>query len=152
MTAGAPVRAGIAHAAALAAIHAGAFPATEAWSARSFATQLALPGVFALIDPAGGMVLARAVAGEAEILTIGVAPAARRQGVGARLLAAAMDIAAGGGAQEIFLEVSAANPAAQALYRAAGFAEAGRRRAYYPDGSDALLLRRPLSPGAAAGG
>jgi ribosomal-protein-alanine N-acetyltransferase len=44
----------------------------------------------------------------------------------------------------MFLEVSEANGAARALYAAAGFEEAGRRRRYYADGSDALVLRRAL--------
>jgi ribosomal-protein-alanine N-acetyltransferase len=58
-----------------------------------------------------------------------------------RFLAAAR----GRGAGPVFLEVSAANAAALALYRAAGFAEAGRRPGYYrtPEGAalDALVLR-----------
>jgi ribosomal-protein-alanine N-acetyltransferase len=52
----------------------------------------------------------------------------------------------------MFLEVATNNWAARALYSAAGYAEVGRRRRYYPDGSDALVLRAPLSPAAAAGG
>jgi ribosomal-protein-alanine N-acetyltransferase len=46
----------------------------------------------------------------------------------------------------MFLEVAEANAAARALYAAAGFAEVGRRRRYYADGGDALVLRRGLSP------
>jgi ribosomal-protein-alanine N-acetyltransferase len=45
----------------------------------------------------------------------------------------------------MFLEVAAGNVAALALYRAAGFAEVGRRVRYYADGSDALVMRRDLS-------
>jgi ribosomal-protein-alanine N-acetyltransferase len=56
------------------------------------------------------------------------------------------------GAGELFLEVSAQNSAARALYGALGATEAGRRRRYYPDGSDALVLRLPLSPCAAGSG
>jgi ribosomal-protein-alanine N-acetyltransferase len=46
----------------------------------------------------------------------------------------------------MFLEVAERNGAARALYAAAGFAAAGRRRRYYPDGADALVLRRSLTP------
>ncbi len=61
--------------AVLAALHAAAF--ADAWSAASIRDLFATPGVFALI--AGeGFVLARAAGDEAEILTIAVAPAARR--------------------------------------------------------------------------
>ena len=85
-------------------------------------------------------------ADEAEILTIAVAPAAHRQGIGAALLAAAMAQAALRGAAAMFLEVAEGNAAARALYAAAGFRQSGRRRRYYPDGADALVLRRSLNP------
>jgi ribosomal-protein-alanine N-acetyltransferase len=49
------------------------------------------------------------------------------------------------GAAAMFLEVSDRNLPARALYAAAGFAEVGRRRRYYADGSDALVLRRGLA-------
>jgi ribosomal-protein-alanine N-acetyltransferase len=141
--------AGPAHAAALAAIHCAAFPSKEAWSADVIALQLGLPGAFGLIDPEGGMVLARVVADEAEILTIAVLPAARRHGLGRALLRTAMDRAAERGAREMFLEVAIANGAARALYAALGFTQVGRRRGYYPGGGDALILRADLShPGA----
>ena len=48
------------------------------------------------------------------------------------------------------LEVRAGNVAAQQLYGAAGFMQDGRRPRYYPDGEDALLLRRPLVTQSAA--
>jgi ribosomal-protein-alanine N-acetyltransferase len=53
--------------------------------------------------------------------------------------------AVAGGAVAMFLEVAEGNAAARALYGAAGFAEAGRRRRYYADGGDALVLRRELA-------
>lgn len=137
--------AGPAHAAALAAIHCTAFPPKEAWSADVIALQLGLPGAFGLIDPTGGMVLARVTADEAEILTIAVMPTARRRGLGRALLRAVMDQAAKRGAIEMFLEVAIANGAARALYAAQGFTQVGRRRGYYPGGGDALILRADLS-------
>ena len=133
-------RAGSAHAGALAAIHAAAFPAGERWGAAVMAAQLDLPGVFGWIDGRGGMVLARAVADEAEVLTLGVAAGARRLGVGRGLLGAAMAEAAARGAGRMFLEVSERNSGAVRLYLGAGFAVVGRRRAYYVDGGDALVL------------
>jgi ribosomal-protein-alanine N-acetyltransferase len=145
------LRVSIAHAAALAAIHAAAFPPGEAWDAAAFRGQLQLAGVFGAIDPAGGMVLARIAADAAEILTLAVMPESRRQGLGAELLRAALAEAAARGASAMFLEVSEANAAARALYAGvvhAGerFAAVGRRRRYYRDGSDALLLRCALIP------
>ncbi|MCF3947871.1 GNAT family N-acetyltransferase [Acidiphilium iwatense] len=129
------------HAQAIGLLHAAAF-GPEAWSEASIATLFASPGVFGFIDEAGGCVIARTVADEAEILTIGVIPAARRRGLGWQLLGAALHEAGRRGASAVFLEVAADNAAARALYARAGFAEAGRRRDYYGAGQDALLLRR----------
>ncbi len=127
--------------AALAAIHAEAFDAP--WDAASLTGLLASPGVFA-VEEADGFILIRVVADEAEILTLAVRPAARRSGLGARLVEAAMVRAAALGAERMFLEVAENNVAARALYTRAGFVEAGRRRGYYArtDGSreDALVL------------
>jgi ribosomal-protein-alanine N-acetyltransferase len=129
---------------ALAALHARCFPPAEAWSESALGGLLAMPGAYALWQPAAGLVLARVAADEAEILTLGVAPAARRQGVGAALLTAALALAAKAGAATMFLEVAASNTAAQALYAAAGFSAAGRRAGYYGAGEDALILGRLL--------
>lgn len=131
---------------ALAALHAAAFPPGEQWDASAIRLLLDMPGGFGLLEPDAGFVLARVAADEAEILTLAVAPAARRQGHGGALLACAMAAAAARGAATMFLEVAERNAAARALYAAAGFAEAGRRRRYYPDGADALVLKTVLSP------
>jgi ribosomal-protein-alanine N-acetyltransferase len=141
-----------AHAPALAAIHAGAYPPDEAWPAAAFAAQLRLPGTFGLIDLAGGLILARVAADEAEILTLAVHPDARRRGIARMLLEAAVAGAAAMGAAAMFLEVSEINHAARSLYETSGFHPAGRRRRYYPDGSDALVMRRDITCGAAADG
>jgi ribosomal-protein-alanine N-acetyltransferase len=128
-----------------AALHAAAFPPEERWGAEALALMLAMPGAFAQHIPGIGFVLARVAADEAEILTLAVVPQARRQGHGGVLLAAALAGAAARGATAMLLEVSADNAAAQALYATAGFVEVGRRRRYYADGSDALVLRRALT-------
>lgn len=127
--------------AALAAIHAEAFETP--WDAASLSALLASPGVFVVAEP-DGFILIRVVADEAEILTLAVRPAARRGGLGGRLVEAAVVRAAALGAERMFLEVAEDNVAARALYARAGFSEAGRRRGYYSrnDGSreDALVL------------
>lgn len=134
----------------LAALHAAAFPPEEAWGADAIALMLELPGSYGLWSPGEGFVLARAAGGEAEILTLAVRPAARRRGLGGALMAAALAGAVLRGATAMFLEVAAGNAAARGLYLGLGFAEVGRRRRYYPDGSDALVLRRDLAPGPVA--
>ena len=132
------------HAAALAAIHAASFPPAEQWGADAMALQLGLPGAFGLYHLGGGMVLARAVADEAEILTIAVMPERRRGGLGAGLLRAAMAGAAARGAHGMFLEVAVTNLAARGLYERHGFVKVGERPRYYPGGGDALVLRAAL--------
>lgn len=136
---------GPAYAAVLAVIHGAAFP-QEAWDASAFQVQLEMHGVIGLLDPRGGLVLLRVTADEAEILTIGVVPKMRRQGMAKALLREAIARAAKLGAQTLFLEVGLGNHAARRLYERAGFTEAGRRRAYYANGEDALILRAVLDP------
>lgn len=140
------IRAFPAHADAMALLHAAAFPPPERWSAAAFATQLALPGVFGLLDERGGMALARAVADEAELLTIAVHPEARRLGVGRALLTAVLAEAVRRGAETVFLEVAETNAPARALYAALAFAPLGRRPGYYV-AADALVLRRAMAAG-----
>lgn len=130
----------------LAAIHAAAFPPGERWDEAALGTLLALPGAFAVLLGEDGFALARAAAGEAEVLTLAVRPERRRLGLGAALLAGTVAGAAARGAEALFLEVSERNGAARALYAGAGFAEVGRRRRYYADGADALVLRLQPAP------
>lgn len=144
MTKPALVAATVVDAAMLAIIHGAAFPADAAWGPDAMALSLGLPGVYGFFCPGAGLILARVAAGEAEVLTLAVAPQARGRGYGTALLAAAMAEASGRGAGEMFLEVAVDNAPAQRLYRRAGFVEAGRRRRYYADGGDALILRAPL--------
>jgi ribosomal-protein-alanine N-acetyltransferase len=128
-------------AAALAALHAACFG--EAWSAQTIADLLAQTPVFALAAP-HGFILARAAGGEAEILTLAVAPLARRKGLGSALVSAAATRAHELQARTMFLEVGQANLAARALYEGLGFLPVGTRRGYYAGGEDALILKAGL--------
>ncbi|HEY6918015.1 MAG TPA: GNAT family N-acetyltransferase [Tabrizicola sp.] len=134
---------------ALAALHARCFRAPPPWSAADFAGFLGDPLAFLLVEGDAGFLLGRAVAGEAELLTLAVAPEARRLGLGRKLVSRFLYQAQLRGAGRAFLEVKADNAAAVALYESAGFTPAGRRRGYYldPDGSrtDALVLARELA-------
>ena len=138
-----------ARAARFAAIHAEACggPHDTPWGAQAFAGLLDQPGVFS-VEGRDGFILMRAVADEAEILTLAVRPGARRAGEGGRLVREGVAGAAALGARRVFLEVAGDNAAARALYARTGFVEAGRRPGYYaaPDGSrrDALLLALDL--------
>lgn len=133
----------------MARLHAQAFK--PAWSAAALAGLLAHPGALALVaedDGVRAFVLGRIAADEAEILTIVTDPGKRRQGQAAGLLAALETALVSCGAASLYLEVAADNKAATALYLRAGFAETGRRRAYYtrPDNQavDALIMCKQL--------
>ena len=135
----------------LAAVHALAFE--RPWGAGEIAALLETSGVFALVAEPGdpvGMIMCRTVADEAEILTLAVAPRARRRGVARGLVVAATDLVRLAGAEALLLEVGTANTAAIALYDRLEFIPAGRRRAYYDRGAgareDALVLRLDLTP------
>ncbi len=133
-----------AHAEAMALLHAAAFPPPDQWSAAAFAAQLALPGVFGLLDERGGLALARVVADEAELLTISVHPEAQRLGIGRALLTAVLSEAARRGARAVFLEVAESNAPARALYASLAFEPVGRRPGYYAS-ADALVLSRIMT-------
>ena len=79
---------------------------------------------------------------EAHVMTIAVALAVQRQGIGAQLVAGMLAEVAQVGLGAVTLEVRAANGPARRLYGRAGFEVAGIRPAYYPDGEDAVILWR----------
>ncbi len=118
---------------ALSVIHGQCF--VRRWSAaelRSLTTDgVAMPLMAMKDNTIAGFVLPRVVAGEAEILTIAVAPAHQRTGAGAALLNEAIAWAATMGAETVFLEVDEENAAALTLYRCSGFKPAGRRPGYF---------------------
>lgn len=133
----------------MARIHAAAFVHDRAWTAQEIADLLASPFVTHLAEPQG-FALTRLIAGEAELLTLAVDPAAQRQGIGRRLLQRWMD-GLEAQADTAFLEVAADNTAAIALYTSAGFRQTATRRGYYQrkdaPSVDALILSRQFTHG-----
>lgn len=140
----------------LATIHADAFPGA-AWSASDLAALLREETVFGLVvrranffgtRSAVAFVLARLVAGEAEILTIAVDPAHRRRGFARRLMEDVMRRLYHDRAEALFLEVDAGNAPALGLYRGLRFRQVGERKGYYAHGSvpgaAALVMRADL--------
>jgi [ribosomal protein S18]-alanine N-acetyltransferase len=98
-------------------------------------------------DAAGavhGYIVVRRALDEAHILSLATAPATRRSGVATALLTHALGVERASGARIAHLEVRAGNAEAIAFYARHGFREMGRRRRYYPDGTDALLLATAL--------
>jgi len=92
------------------------------------------------------LVLFRKASGVARLYSIAVARHAAGRRVGARLLVAAEEAALARGAARLRLEVHAANEAAIALYRKAGYREFGRHARYYEDAGDALRFEKRLTP------
>lgn len=77
---------------------------------------------------------------EAHITLLAVAQAHRRQGLGKILLQSLLATAVHRQLERATLEVRASNQVAMDLYHQFGFQLAGRRKRYYPDGEDALIL------------
>jgi ribosomal-protein-alanine N-acetyltransferase len=133
-----------------AALHSQAFD--RAWSADELKRVMDGPCTFTLEavrqEHPLGFIVVRAVAGEAEILTLAVHPDARRRGLGRALVQSAAVAARGGGAEVFWLEVAIDNESAIALYAGAGFQAAGKRPGYYGrkggERVDALVMRRLL--------
>lgn len=115
----------------LSELHCACFP--DGWGVASMDEVLRSPGVYAILaadgDQAAGLALGRRIADEAELLTLGVAPAFRRQGLGAALVRAVASVVPR--ARTLHLEVAADNPPALMLYRTMGFQQVGRRKDYY---------------------
>jgi [ribosomal protein S18]-alanine N-acetyltransferase len=120
----------------------------RAWSADEFTGLLATPGCLGLLLIADqqphGFAVARVAADEAEVLTLGVVPAARRRGGGSRLLSSLERRCRRRGARSLFLDVAEDNVPARRLYAARGFTVVGRREAYFDrkHGSAAALVMR----------
>jgi [ribosomal protein S18]-alanine N-acetyltransferase len=96
-----------------------------------------------------GMVLSRVAAEEAEILTIAVSAARRRNGIAKALMGAHLGRLSSVGIKALFLEVATDNNAALALYEGFGFRKVGERKGYYRNANGsaiaARILRRDLA-------
>lgn len=106
----------------------------EAWTATQCAGLLPMPGVWLTLAKEGpnivGFALARAVAGEAELLLLAVRSAWQKSGIGKILLESFTETARARGVDRLHLEVREGNHALS-LYTEAGFRLVGRRRNYY---------------------
>ncbi len=124
---------------------------SESWSASAYREELAdriqRYYVVALDDDAAllGWAGVRVLADEAEILTIGVIPTARRAGTGSALLGELIEECRRRSVRMVFLDVRVGNEDAQRIYVREGFVVVGRRRGYYDNGrSDSLTMSMEL--------
>lgn len=126
------------------------------WAAAEFADLIDQDTVFGFAarevgrkGDMAGFVLARLAAGEAEILTVAVARAHRREGLGRELMEAVLRELHAERASHLLLEVDETNAPALGLYRKLGFAQVGKRPGYYAGkagaaATGALVMRRDL--------
>jgi ribosomal-protein-alanine N-acetyltransferase len=89
-----------------------------------------------------GFIVGQQLEDEWEIENIAVTGAARRRGLGSRLVGELFDLVRSQGGKSVFLEVRESNRAARSLYEKWGFLEVGRRKMYYQNPpEDALVLK-----------
>ena len=115
----------------------------EGWSRSQCAGILPLSGVTLTIarddlGEARGFALQRTIAGESELLLIGVHRSAQRCGIGRQLLDHFVETSRVSGSTRLHLEVRDGNQAVR-MYEAFRFAPEGRRTNYYR-GSDGSLF------------
>ncbi|NYE21283.1 ribosomal protein S18-alanine N-acetyltransferase [Microbacterium immunditiarum] len=141
---------------AIMALERASFPG-DAWSEASMREELRSPHGWYVVDLEAGVLVGyaglRAPRGskDADVQTIAIAEAYRGHGRGRRILEALLAEAQRRGVREVFLEVRADNPVAQALYASEGFVEIARRPRYYQPGDvDALVMRLDVASRAAA--
>jgi [ribosomal protein S18]-alanine N-acetyltransferase len=115
------------------------------WKAEFFLKELHNPHGWSWVaekeDTIVGYLCGWFVVDEGEILKIAVHPASRRCGIGKFLIGEVMRIAGQRRIRTLHLEVRVSNAAAIALYTLSGFREVSRRKRYYEDGEDALLMK-----------
>ena len=125
-----------AYAPVLTQIHARCFP--HPWTLKDFQDLLTLSTTKGYVCEQG-FILVCALEDSLEILTLGVVPSSRRQGLGRTLIDSLKQSFPH--IPRIFLEVSATNTAAIALYEQTGFQRTGQRKGYYqtPQGAQDAL-------------
>jgi ribosomal-protein-alanine N-acetyltransferase len=124
--------------------------APEAFSKELVASLLRDPDSTSLLAKLGDTVVGFIIAvtyevgsdGVSHILTVNVAPGARRRGVGRQLIGALESRVAEKGAVACWLEVAPENVAARELYREVGYAEVGRVKNYYRSGGDCFIMKK----------
>ncbi|MBU5637310.1 ribosomal protein S18-alanine N-acetyltransferase [Geomonas sp. Red69] len=124
-------------------IESASFP--RPWTRRHFLDEMESPGSHPVVAVTGagkvaGYLCLKQVLDEAEILDVAVDPGARGGGIGRALVDWAVAFCRQRKLALLCLEVRVGNHEAISLYRRLGFAEVGRRRNYYENGDDAILM------------
>ena len=124
----------------LAHLHQKCFP-NRPWSAEDF-RDLKNSGC-EIIMSENGFIVYRIAVDEAEIITIGVNPEMRRNGIASAMIGIIEKNLKNQGVKKIFLEVALNNEPAKKLYESMGFKVVGSRPKYY-DGVDAILMAKSI--------
>lgn len=124
----------------LANLHQKCFP-HKPWSANDFA-DLKNSGC-EVVASQNGFIVWRTTLDEAELITIGVAPDARRTGIAAAMMGIMESELKKSGVKSVFLEVAENNIPARKLYEQNGYVQIGVRPKYY-DGIDAIMMKKDL--------
>lgn len=121
-------------------LHKKCFP-NKPWSADDF-RDLKQSGC-EIIMSQNGFIVYRIAVDEAEIITVGVNPEMRRQGIASAMIGIIEKNLKSQMVNKIFLEVASTNTPAQKLYENCGFKVVGLRPKYY-DGVDAILMSKDI--------
>ena len=124
------------------------FGFTDGWSAnmvkKSF-ENAGFQGYIAQINGVNvGFITATAVQDFADIESVFTHPDYRKKGIAKGLVAILEKDLKSQGVVKVLLEVRITNKQATALYNSCGFTEISKRKKYYPDGEDALVMEKEL--------
>ena len=121
---------------------------SDPWTAEMWQGELARADIRALVLEEDGKILGFALASvlfeDAELPKIAVLPTRQKSGFGEKLLTALCKEVQRLGATKMFLEVRINNVPARKLYERNGFVILRTRYKYYPDGEDALEMKKDL--------
>lgn len=125
------------------------FPPGIAYSKQELKGYVRHRGVFTLVasdvkSGIGGFIVAHQ-GPTGHIITIDVIAAARRSGVGSRLLQAAEERLRSGGSRAVGLETAVDNLVALAFYKRHGYSVIRTWPRYYSNGVDALVMKKELT-------
>lgn len=120
------------------------------WSGEHILNEIQSPLSFPLMarlddGSCAGYICPMLVLDEGQILNVAVHPSCRGRGIGGILLEAALAQFRTRGASIVHLEVRPTNTIAISLYTRRGFVTAGRRKAYYENGEDAILMKYEIN-------
>lgn len=114
------------------------------WLPDMFVSEMEGPCSYARVMEEGGEIVAyatfRVIFDEAHLFNIAVAPEHRGKGHSRVLLTRILEESLKYGGEMMFLEVRASNDVARKLYESFHFYPIGRRKKYYEDGEDAVVM------------